>query len=625
MTGTKNRRRHIWTKRFIALAVGAFILISALLIYMGYTANKEIEKTVSDQFNQQQLILARHVAGNILNHFEFLRTHILQSNQSIEKSSLKPDLVRSELAAYHPLLKGWSVLALGYKNREERAVVVPENTPFPEDKLEIDDSVWEWAKEPKHHGRVLIGHTFVPPSSAAFHNHRVMIMATPVFKADDRTGKARHHFQGLTFAIVDASDIAQKYAKKVRSGKTGYAWVIDQDATFLSHYEQSFIGQDFFKVRQRRNPQISYSRINEITRKSLLKGAEGTDWYVSGWHRGETGEIKKLFAYSPVLFNRESGPGHLWSVGVTAPVGEICGTTQSLILRQWINVAAFQFVVFSCLVVVIYVSLRWSTILKDEVDKRTADLRRSEQEVRTERDRVKESMEKLIEMQEALIRSERFAAIGEAAAHVSHEIKNPLMIIGGFAVQIEKSLSPDDPNAKKLQIISNEVRRLEDLLTEVKDFTRPTKPQKESGDINYCVGETLEMMLSHFEEKGVTCEKSLNRSLPAVSFDSSQMKQVLINLIKNAVEAMPHGGKLIVSSLQSGPYIKVSIADSGYGIPEDSFKNVFSPFFTTKNKGTGLGLTVSYRILQDHGGTISFESKTGEGTKFTLSLPIEAE
>lgn len=588
---------------------------------MGYTANKEIEKTVSDQFNQQQLILARQVAGNILNHFEFLHIHLLQLNESLEKSSLKPDLVRTELEFYHRRLKNWSVLALGYKNETGEVIILPQDSPFQTKELELHDSVWQWAKEPKNHGQVLIGRTFRSASAAKV--NRLIIIATPVFKATNGIDSIQYHFDGLTFAVIDAFDLAQKHAKDVRSGKTGYAWVIDQDGTFLSHYEQGFVGQDFFTVRQSRNPQLSYSRINEIGRKYLLKGAEGTDWYVSGWHRGETGEIKKLFAYSPARFNKESGTGHLWSVGVTAPIGEVYGTIESLILRQWINIGTFQLVVFCCLAVIIYASLRWSTVLKEEVDKRTADLRRSEHEVRTERDRVKGSMEKLIEMQEALIRSERFAAIGEAAAHVSHEIKNPLMIIGGFAIQVEKSLPADDPNAKKLQIISNEVRRLEQLLTEVKDFTRPTKPQRQMGDINFSITETVEMMQPDFEGKGVTCETFLDRTLPAVLFDPAQIKQVLINLVKNAVEAMPYGGKLIVSSVKSGQYIKISIADTGYGIPSEAFKNVFSPFFTTKNKGTGLGLTVSYRILQDHGGTISFESRIGEGTRFIVSLPAE--
>jgi C4-dicarboxylate-specific signal transduction histidine kinase len=151
-------------------------------------------------------------------------------------------------------------------------------------------------------------------------------------------------------------------------------------------------------------------------------------------------------------------------VAVVAPETEVYGIIQSLVVRQWLIAGAFQLVVFACLAAAIYFSLRWSRILQAEVDERTADLRRSEAEVREERDKVKESMQKLMEMQEKLIRSERFAAIGEAAAYLSHEIKNPLMLIGGFAGQVEKSLSDDNVNREKLKIIQDETRRLELML-----------------------------------------------------------------------------------------------------------------------------------------------------------------
>ena len=253
------------------------------------------------------------------------------------------------------------------------------------------------------------------------------------------------------------------------------------------------------------------------------------------------------------------------------------------------------------------------------------DLKRSEAEVRLERDRVKVSIQKLVNMQDKLIRSERFAAIGEAASYLSHEIRNPLMVIGGLAGLIEESLSDDDANRVNLEIIQREIKRLESMLTNVTDFARPSRLKKGILDINSAIKNAMTLMENDLRNKKINCEQSLDGDLPSISFDPEQIKQVLINLLKNAAEAMPNGGKLAISSWREDGYVKVSFTDSGTGMSAEIAQKVFNPFFTTKKKGTGLGLAVSRRIMEDHGGEISLQSKKGKGTRAVISLPIHAE
>jgi signal transduction histidine kinase len=124
-------------------------------------------------------------------------------------------------------------------------------------------------------------------------------------------------------------------------------------------------------------------------------------------------------------------------------------------------------------------------------------------------------------------------------------------------------------------------------------------------------------------DKGIEYEKTLDDRLPDVLFDPQQVKQVLINLIKNAIEAMPEGGKLVVSSGREGGQVKVAVLDGGMGMPHEVAKKIFDPFFTTKKKGTGLGLAVSRKIMEDHEGEISVQSEEGKGTKITIALPIK--
>ncbi len=229
--------------------------------------------------------------------------------------------------------------------------------------------------------------------------------------------------------------------------------------------------------------------------------------------------------------------------------------------------------------------------------------------------------EELTESHERLLRSERFAAVGEAAAYVSHEIKNPLMVIGGLASQVERRL-PDDPaTQEKLRIIQNEVKRLESFLGELRDFLRPALPSKQIIDLNQVILEVLALMEEAIREKGISLENRLDPNLPPVEADANQLKQVLLNLIKNALEATEDQGTMLVSTGTRGAQVWFSVQDTGKGMSEDVQEKIFHPFYTTKDKGTGLGLAVINKIVTDHHGTITVDSVTGSGSTFTVRLP----
>jgi nitrogen-specific signal transduction histidine kinase len=235
---------------------------------------------------------------------------------------------------------------------------------------------------------------------------------------------------------------------------------------------------------------------------------------------------------------------------------------------------------------------------------------------------LKRSREELSRMYERNLRAERLATLGKGAAHIAHEIKNPLMLIGGFSKQVFESVGPEDPNRKKLQIVIDEITRLEGLLVDVSDFARMAQPQKSIENINEVALDVYNLMSEELQKQGIEFTKSLRPDIPASSFDPRQIKQVLINLSKNAVEAMPQGGKLDITTDMEGQMIKVIVTDTGKGIPSEKLQDIFNPFFTTKPKGTGLGLAISRKIIEDHGGSIEIKSKVGEGTTCIVNLPI---
>ncbi len=227
------------------------------------------------------------------------------------------------------------------------------------------------------------------------------------------------------------------------------------------------------------------------------------------------------------------------------------------------------------------------------------------------------------EMEDRVLTSERLAAIGNTVTHIAHEIKNPLLVIGGFARQLLKAAELDDKGRKKLAIIAEEVGRLEALMAEMRDFVRPPTSQKSLGQIDQVLDETVEFFQDTFTEHHIQVRRVKEAPLPPVNFDPNQMRQVLINLFKNALEAMPRGGEITVATQVKGSDLEISVTDTGEGMPPEVAANIFQPYYTTKEKGSGLGLAICQFIVKDqHGGCLEAESTPGQGSTFTIRLPL---
>jgi PAS domain S-box-containing protein len=224
-------------------------------------------------------------------------------------------------------------------------------------------------------------------------------------------------------------------------------------------------------------------------------------------------------------------------------------------------------------------------------------------------------------LEEELLSSERLSALGRAAAHIYHEIKNPLMLIGGFARQVLKDIPGDlEKDKEKLQIIVDEVQRLESFLTEVGSYAKISEPQKRLGDLNALVQETCHRLEASIQEKGVTLRLELDHGLPPVQFDPAHLRQVILNIAKNGIEAMPEGGTLTIVSGRQAGQVFVQVSDTGEGIPPEVLEKIFQPFFSTKSKGSGLGLAISQKIIEAHQGKITIESEPHKGSRVTLLL-----
>jgi signal transduction histidine kinase len=224
---------------------------------------------------------------------------------------------------------------------------------------------------------------------------------------------------------------------------------------------------------------------------------------------------------------------------------------------------------------------------------------------------------------EKLVEEEKSVALDKMMDEVAHEIRNPLVSIGGFSKRVYDRLPENDPNKKYLEMIMDEVSKLENMVKLLIELKTMTVCYLGNTDINEVITEALALYEDEFAAKGVVVKTQLLNNLPLISGDKEQLKTAVSNLIKNSIEAMQESPKIltITTSVSDGRMI-IEVTDTGKGIPKDKLKSIFHPFYTSKIYGPGLGLTFTLKIVQQHGGTISVESEPGKGTTFTIRLPV---
>jgi two-component system NtrC family sensor kinase len=229
--------------------------------------------------------------------------------------------------------------------------------------------------------------------------------------------------------------------------------------------------------------------------------------------------------------------------------------------------------------------------------------------------------------QAQLLQSAKLAAVGELSASVAHEINNPLYAARNSLYLVEQDLAVDAPQRAFLAIAQQELGRIARIITRMRDFYRPAKAELAATNINVLLRETLELVQTHLRHGHINAATDLGPDLPAIVAHADQLRQVFLNIILNACDAMPEGGdlrlktRLLQTRSEAPSSISIDICDTGVGIPVEHRSHLFEPFYTTKAHGTGLGLAISAHIVTQHGGRILVESELGQGTTFSILLP----
>ena len=747
------------TRHALALLLALNVALLGISIYLGLMSARQMLEIVKEDFNQQQLVLARHTASLLEQDINFLKRELNTLNYSPAIQYLEPLTWANRMRATLASVREEGVVEILRIDAKDRRAYLVDGRSLDhiisgsfKDAPYLD---WAWAGNPENRGRV-----YVSPVSTQVTDYvgrLIAVMAVPTYElsVDENHPQPTGVFAGVLVFYIDAQHLADKFTRQIRSGKTGYAWIMDSQGTFLSHPEPDFVGKNAFTVRKQRAPAISFDAINRIQKEKMLQGQEGWGTYLSGWHLGLTGEIQKLIAYAPVkladpALGPTANPAPIWSVAVVAPASEVEGVVHSLYLRQFFMQVLIGLLVISATIALLNFRYerQFSDNLEQEVSRQKEKLQKSEARyqglvenaadliytvdeqgrilsinryaanlfataladapgrpapgaaegraedflgrtlyevfaqksadfhmewlretkatgrsnslrhqvaigprefwfstnivgIRDEQGQIfafeiiSRNITRRKSMEDRLINMEKLASIGTLAAGVAHEINNPMTVILGFTEHLLEQTEDLPAVHETLKVIEEEGLRCKKIVENLLTFARAPERIETAADINQILEKTLAVVKNTLLTKKIRLESYFIPKLPIAAADPQELRQVFINLINNARDAMKGGGVLKVETKPApdGKRVAIEFSDTGNGIPREAQTKIFDPFFTTKRtgEGTGLGLSMSHGIITKFGGNIIFTTFPAEeypekhGTTFTVYLPIAAE
>jgi len=698
------------TEKSIAIIVvlTALIFVAASAL-MSQWSIREMSKIVRGQFNEEQMVIAHNVQNFIEKEFSFLKREIKILSDELEDKQDPVRAIKSILAR---------VIECGVSKIEIQdmdAKIVYSGHPF---RKEVFCSALDSTSLLPHNLDTALHQVRV--SKPQFTPSGIFIIFSK--SVGDNTAR-------IITCHVNISWLLGPYLKNIRSGQTGYAWIIDNEGRFLFHPEVSFMGKNAFMVRKAKNDDLSFVEINKIQREKMLKGLEGTGWYISGWHRGLTGRMEKLIAYAPITISKL--PVQKWSIAIVAPVFEIEESIKNKYMHQFLVQLAVIFTIIAGASIIMFFEVKWSRQMENEVNRQTRELIKTEAKCRSLVEsaedfiftvdtqgkfqsmnsftsnffksrtqdhigkelssifpkKLSERFQRLItrvfetgksirdestidldcnqvfiaanmvpvwsenrtvlwvlciarditedkKIERHLIHTEKLASLGTLAAGVAHEINNPLGVILGFSDLMLRKKKTSSQDYKDLKIIERQGFHCKEIVENLLSFVRTGEDtEKQQTDLNRCLEDAVKIVKHRFEKENISLSMKLLDTISLVRGKSRKLQQVFLNLMNNAVDAMPHGGKLTIQTFMDPQLhmVVVQFQDEGVAIEDKDIAHIFDPFFTTKpeGKGTGLGLFVSYGIITGLGGIMDCETRKNssadggtDGTIFTIKLML---
>jgi PAS domain S-box-containing protein len=387
-------------KRGLLVVTISLLVLLAGAFFLSSLSAREMKRVINEDFNYQQLALAKHASDILAQNFTILKRELM--NLSLSPSIQYPEAVswadRMKISLSSISEYGVFQIMLISADGTNTYSINHLSAFFLEKESYDQEDYFQWCKAPENKGQIYVSGVrkgVVENSEPGF----VMYMSTPVYQisSDEAHPKPTQKFSGVLVFVLDAGLLTERLVSPIRSGKTGYGWVIDESANFLYHAEKDFVGENAFEVRKFKDPHISFSKINQIQKTKMLEGHEGTSWYVSGWHRGAIGTMKKLIAYAPVHIGAANA-SRVWSVAVVAPVSEVGDAVHAAYVRQALIQGAFTAAVVAILAFLVVNERAWLKTLKREVKEKTQDLEHTAKRLRRSEERYRSLVESADDM-----------------------------------------------------------------------------------------------------------------------------------------------------------------------------------------------------------------------------------
>ncbi|HAM52286.1 MAG TPA: hypothetical protein DCP92_16925 [Nitrospiraceae bacterium] len=673
------------------LIIGILATIISALVTLNIFFQHSLQLEMAEQFNTQQLLLAKAQASNIQSYLQSLEhdlTHVAHFASTLPMPERKDFLLLSD-----EVFRG--------------AEKIQPNLLFVDDKGQIFYSELKEALKKSEMQSVIkksIG--FCSNTVHMGEGKKRIFIVAPICRQEN--------FEGAVVLSVGIQDIAEEYLASIKSGSRGYAWMMDDKGDLLYHPTQpGMVGKNLYQTD---SSCFKCHRSFALEKKIIESRDEHYGIYVA-----PSGEDKVL-AYS-----RAAVGDSTWIVAVSTPYSEVTVSIQrAMRFYSWLILLIFLTTsVISTLLIVFYRKKvqaeeierhekeleGYAENLEREVTKRTEELFAEKEklntivsaigsgivladvhgeikwvnpvmtelvgkditgmhcdemctdctiissyavnEIQTEiianlfglKDRffqittapirgnggdahgyirLIQDVTEMKTMEEQMMHSEKLASLGRLTAGIAHEIGNPLTSVFSF-VQILKDMEQDEFKKESLGTIYFHINRIGEILKQLSGFSKMPTVDLRKWNINNLIETSLSLIQYDKRAKEIAIVRDFSPDLPEITTDGGQLSQVFVNLILNAVDAMPEGGTLTIRSGLNGGNIAISFEDTGIGIKRENITRIFDPFFTTKEKGTGLGLAVSYSIIKKLGGSMTVESEVNSGSRFRITLPLQGE
>ena len=571
-------------KRYnVVIILAICIILTGIVTFMGIKCHGEVKETVQEQFNEQQLMLARQAALGI-EGFADERVTIIEilardrSGDSITNTTQCFKTIYEETRGFYSIefIDANGVVVSGYP--ESRAPIG--YNLYAENRSSVFDSARD-ARETK-----------ISSPTPLFEGGLGSFIWVPLYEEGD--------FRGVILAIIHVSTITDRFLAPIMQNRTGYVYMIDPEGQSLyDGARQEAIGKNYITM---------LSEDNDAWLKILNKqmnGSEGTVIYLD-----EGSESEQIVAYAPVRWRNQ-----LWSVAISVPASEIDHLIQSVYTKQMTFLGTVIAIIVGGSLGLIVIFSRWNKTLEAEVESKTADLSRTNKELAKANERLKE-LDKLK---------------SDFVSMVSHELKTPLAAMRTSAQVLELPDVNTETKAEMLDIILRNIERQTNLVNDLLDLSRLESGRMdlkfEELSLDSIIADSIESVRQAAKEKGLTLDIELPKDLDSVKADREKLATVIVNLLDNAIKFTPSGkGKITIKARELNGQVEVRVSDTGIGIPLEDLDKIFDRFYqvdstlTREAGGTGLGLAICKGIIEAHNGHIWAESELGKGSTFIFTL-----